>query len=142
VGGSVKFTSERRDEWLKLVKAGASQEDANRQVKVSPVTITRWLKAGREASEGPQFEFAQAVDALPKRRRQPTPAQLVVKQRTGRLSEADLVMLLEEAATDLNVQAIRLLLERPWEQRDEEETKQGPSIFDELAALRVSKTTG
>ena len=138
----MKFTSERRNEWLKLVKAGASHDDANRQVRVSHMTISRWLKAGREATEGSQFEFAQAVDALPKRRQKPSPAQLVVKQRTGRLSEADLVMLLEEAATDLNVQAIRLLLERPWEQRDEEETKQGPSIFDELAALRVSKTTG
>jgi len=138
----MKFTSDRRNEWLKLVEAGATQDDANRQVKVSTATVWRWLKAGREATEGPQFEFAQAVDSLPKRRRQPTPAQLVVKQRTGRLSEADLVMLLEEAATDLNVQAIRLLLERPWEPGDEEETKQGPSIFDELAALRVSKTAG
>ena len=138
----MKFTSERRNEWLKLVEGGASHDDANRQVRVSHMTISRWLKTGREATEGPQFEFAQAVDALPKRRRKPSPAQLVVKQRTGRLSEADLVMLLEEAATDLNVQAIRLLLERPWEQGDEEETKQGPSIFDELAALRVSKTSG
>jgi len=138
----MKFTSDRRNEWLKLVEAGATQEDANRQVRVHPATISRWLKTGREAAEGPQFEFAQALDALPKRRRQPTPAQLVVKQRTGRLSEADLVMLLEEAATDLNVQAIRLLLERPWEPGDEEETKQGSSIFDELAALRVSKTAG
>ena len=141
-GKAIRFTSERRKTWLELVESGLSQKDANREVGVSDRTIAQWLKIGRATNEGEKFEFAQAYDVVKPRRRKPAPAELVKQERTGGLSVEQLVALLEHEALQGNVQAIKYLLERPWERKDEEEVKQGPSIFDELAALRASKTAG
>jgi transposase len=138
----MKFTDERRKHWLSLVEGGASEEDANLVVKVSSATVSRWKKLGREATEGPQFDFAQAYDALPKRRPKPTPGQLVAAEREGGLTEGQLVKLLEHAALDGSVPAIKYLLERPWEAKDAEQETKGPAIFDQLAALRERKTSG
>jgi hypothetical protein len=134
-----RFTDDRREKWLQLVESGATQEDANTKVGVSPVTIARWGKKGRLASEGPAFEFAQRLDALPARKPRPAPKSLVAEQRRGRLSLDDLVGLLEDAAIQGNVQAMKYLIERPWE-KDADDEKPGTSIFDELAALRERKT--
>ena len=135
-----RFTADRREKWLQVVESGATQEDANRKLGVSPVTIARWGKKGRLESDGPAFEFAQRLDALPARKRRPAPKSLVADQRRGRLSLDDLVGLLEDAAIQGNVQAMKYLIERPWEKDADEDEKPGTSIFDELQALRERKT--
>jgi hypothetical protein len=66
----------------------------------------------------------------------------VAQERAGGLSVPELVTLLEHEALDGSVQAMKYLLERPWERKNDEEVKPEPktSIFDELQALRDRKT--
>jgi hypothetical protein len=56
-------------------------------------------------------------------------------QRPPPLTEADLVSLLEDAARRGNMQAVRLLLERPW-QRDRPAIPERRSVIHDLAERR------
>jgi hypothetical protein len=142
-GKAIRFTPERRRTWLELVESGQSQKSANMAVHVSDRTIAEWLRVGREQSEGEKFEFAQAYDAIKPARRKRAPAELVKQERGGGLDVPTLVALLEAEALNGSVQAMKYLLERPWERKDVEEAKpQGKSILDELSALRERKNTG
>ena len=134
-----RFTSERRAHWLSLVTAGGSQEEACAEVGVSPLTIRRWLANGRAGKTPEAKAFAEAVDALPKRKPRPAPKSLVKQEREGKLTPDQLEALLEQAAVDLNVQAIRLLLERPWEKNADENESPSVTLADELAAVRERK---
>lgn len=137
--GAQRFTAARRTAWLSLVEAGSTQVEANTKVGVSKATVASWVKRGRAATEGEHFEFAARLDALPKAKRKSSPQQLVNEHSQGNLSQAQLVGLLERAAGEqLNVQAIRLLLERTWEKDANENQKQetSGSILDELQARR------
>lgn len=138
---AIRFDKSRREQWLTLLRQGKTQEDANRTLGVAPVTITRWLKAGKDASEGPQFEFVQAYEQIPRPRARSKPSELVSQERAGGLSVDQLVQLLEHAAMDGNVQAMKYLLERPWERKDDQEEEQqvGETVFDQLQALRERK---
>jgi len=137
----IRFTPERRKTWLELVESGQSQKNANLEVGVSDRTIAQWLKLGRLQTEGEKFEFAQAYDAAKPQRRKPAPAELVKDERAGQLSVKQLVALLEHEALQGNVQAIKYLLERPWEKKHEEgDGGKAPTILDELSALRERKT--
>ena len=142
---SQRFTLERREAFLRALEGGMTQVEACESLKVSQSTIRKWLGRGRKAESGEAFDFAVAHDAIVKAPRKPVPAALVAETVRGGLSEADLVRLLEEAAVGGNVQAMKYLLERPWERKDngdEGKEAQGASIFDELAALRERKTAG
>jgi len=138
---AIRFEKTRREHWLTLLREGKTQEDANRTVGVSTATIRRWMTAGKEASDGPQFEFVQAYEQIPRPRARSKPSELVSQERAGGLSVEQLVGLLEGAAIDGNVQAMKYLLDRPWERKDEpEETKPvEETVFDQLAALRERK---
>lgn len=141
----LRFDETRRRAFLTAMEGGMTQAQACESLGVSKATIAKWLSRGRKAESGEAFEFAQAYDAIKRPRRKPLPAQLVAETVRGGLSEADLVRLLEEAAVGGNVQAMKYLLERPWERKDngdEGKEAQGASIFDELAALRERKTAG
>ena len=136
-----RFDQERRTAFLKAIEGGQTQAQACKSQGVSKATISKWLSRGRKASSGDEFEFAQAYDALRPPRRRPVPAELVAAERKGGLSEAQLVGLLEEAAVQGNVQAMKYLLERPWERKNEqdEEKPVESTVFDQLAALRQRK---
>lgn len=138
---AIRFTKERREQWLTLLRQGESQEDANRTVGVSTATISRWLKAGKLATAGQEFEFVQAYEQIPRPRARSKPSELVSQERAGGLSTEQLVSLLEGAAVDGNVQAMKYLLERPWERKDEQEEAKPAenNVFDQLAALRERK---
>jgi transcriptional regulator with XRE-family HTH domain len=138
-----RFTAERRTKWLELLAAGQSQEEACKEVGVSPVTIRRWLADGRASKNPDRKAFADAFDALPKRKPRPSPRSLVKQERDGKLDRDQLEALLEQAALDLNVQAIKLLLERPWDKdADQDQAEQAePDIFDELDARRKHRGT-
>jgi hypothetical protein len=102
-----KFTSERRERFLTRIERGDSIEDACAVAGVGRATTTRWAARGRVPGAAPDaVEFARRVDDV----------------RAGRnlapLSKAALVRLLERAALRGSVQAMRLLLERPWERSD------------------------
>ena len=141
MGKAIRFDKSRREQWLTLLSQGETQEDANTTLGVSQTTISRWLKAGRVAVEGPQFEFVQAFELIPRARRRSRPSELVSQERAGGLSVDQLVQLLESAAVDGNVQSMKYLLERPWERKDEQEEEQsaGETVFDQLQALRERK---
>ena len=142
---SQRFTADRREAYLKLLQDGKTQVEACESLHVSQATIRKWLSRGRKAESGDQFEFARAHDAIRKPPRKPKPAELVAEERRGGLSEAQLVGLLEDAAVQGNVQAMKYLLERPWERKDDDKDQVksgGSSIFDELAALRERKAAG
>ena len=137
----ITFTDDRRKTWLKLVESGLTRTEANLRVGVSDRTIAKWLRVGRLAEDGPQFEFAQAFDAIKQRPPKPNAAQLVNQERAGGLSVPELVALLEQEALNGNVPALKYLLERPWERKNEQEEAKPveESVFDQLAALRQRK---
>ena len=144
MSGSTRFTLDRRHAWLKLVEAGHTQEDANRELSVSKATIARWLKKGRAASEGDAFEFAKAFDAIPRPPRRRTPVEVNKAYREGRLnlSRDDLIGLLEDfAVTDRSVTAAKLLLElQEQKNADSIEENKPASLADQLAIRRARKT--
>ena len=135
------FDLVRRESWIALLDSGMSQGEACERVRVSPGTIGKWLRRGRLETKGDYFEFAAAVDKIRPRPRRKTPNSLVVQERQGGLDVGQLVSLLEEQALNGNVQAIKHLLDRPWERRDAEEEgkSKAPSILDELSAFRERK---
>jgi transposase len=140
---SVRFTEERRAAFLEALQGGQTQAQACKSLGVGKATVSKWLSRGRKAESGEAFEFAKSYDAVKPPRRRPVPAELVAEAKRGGLSEAQLVGLLEEAAVQGNVQAMKYLLERPWERKREDESEAedaGTSIFDELSALRERKT--
>ena len=139
---SVRFTEERRAAFLKVLEGGQTQAQACKSLGVSKATVSKWLGRGRKAESGEAFEFARAYDLIKPPRRRPVPAELVAEAKRGGLSESQLVGLLEEAAVQGNVQAMKYLLERPWERKRDDESEaegKGASIFDELSALRERK---
>ena len=96
----VRFTEERRAAWLSLVRSGATQEIANREVGVSTATVRRWLDLGRAETSGARADFARAFDGIGG------------GEDCEPLDESELVRLLERQARRGSVSAIRLLLER------------------------------
>ena len=137
----ITFTDDRRKTWLQLIESGLTRTEANLRVGVSDKTIAKWLRVGRQADEGNQFEFAQAFDAIKKQPPKPNAAQLVNQERAGGLSVTELVALLEQEALNGNVPALKYLLERPWERKNDQEEAQPveETVFDQLAALRERK---
>ena len=125
-----RFTVERREWFLTLMEAGRSMEEACAAVGVSRPTVSKWRAEGRQAEGGEKAVFAERLDAI----------------RSGegesRLQPDDVVRMLEVAARNGSVQAMRLLLTRPWEaKRDDEDSDAAPasaeeSALDELAAIR------
>jgi transposase len=141
MGKVIRFTKDRQERWLNLLREGKTQAEANKTVGVSKATIADWMKTGKVASEGPRFEFVQAYEQIPRPRARSKPSELVSQERAGGLSVDQLVGLLEHAAVDGNVQAMKYLLERPWERRDEQEEAKPveADVFDQLAAFRQRK---
>ena len=138
---AIRFTEERRQQWLTMLKEGKTQREANESLGVSKATIAHWMKTGKASTEGPHFEFVQAYEQIPRPRRRSAPSELVSQERAGGLSVEQLVGLLEHAAVDGNVQAMKYLLERPWERKNEQEEAKPveSTVFDQLAALRQRK---
>ncbi|MEI6446467.1 MAG: hypothetical protein WCO96_01150 [Actinomycetes bacterium] len=124
---------------MKLIELGSTQDEANSTVGVSSATVRRWLQEGRAGKSDERRKFAETFDALPKRKPRPAPKSLVKQEREGKLTPDQLEALLEQAAVDLNVQAIRLLLERPWEKNADENESPRVTLADELAAFRERK---
>ena len=141
MGKAIRFTQDRREQWLSLLRDGKTQREANERLGVSKATISHWMKTGKVKTEGPHFEFVQAYEQIPRPRRRSQPSELVSQERAGGLSVNQLVGLLEGAAVDGNVQAMKYLLDRPWERKDEPEEAKPveETVFDQLAALRERK---
>lgn len=125
-----RFTPERRERFLTLMEAGRTMEEACADVGVSRVTVSKWRAEGRKAEMGDKAVFAERLDAI----------------RSGegeaRLQDDDVIRMLEVAARNGSVQAMRLLLTRPWEaKRDDDDPSAAPATaeeaaLDELAAIR------
>lgn len=141
MGDVIRFTKERREAFLTQLEQGKTQLEACETVKVSHVTVQRWLRKGKVSDSGPAFEFVQAYERIPRPPRRRAAHELVTQERQGGLSEEQLVSLLEQAALDGNVQAQKYLLERPWERKrdDEKQEEQASDVLDELQAFRERK---
>lgn len=120
----MRFTEERREQWLSMVEHGHSQQEACAEVGVSPATISRWRLAGRAGRSDEAVMFAGRLDAV------------VEGTCAVRLTEDDLVRLLEQAARRGSVTAIRTLLDRIAAKRARED--QGTSLADQFAAIRAA----
>lgn len=138
---SQRFVPARRKAFLKAIEQGSTQAQACESLKVSPTTIAKWLSRGRKATSGPEFEFASTYDSFAPPKKKRKPRQLVAEQAEGGLSVDQLVSLLEHEALNGNVQALKYLLERPWEKLDDESSSEAkaPTILDELASFRDRK---
>lgn len=126
---TARFTPERRERFLALIETGRTISDACAAVGISRNSVNNWVKEGREDdAPADKAEFARRFDFI----------------RNGpqgtHLTKQDLVSLLEAKARSGNVNAMRLLLERPWEkqQKPKEEPKKAPvlSLADKLAERR------
>lgn len=142
----VRFTDARRERFVALVAGGAGLEEAAASVGISRRSVMDWLARGRVQEGTPAAEFAAAFEAA----------------RAGgadvsadRLTEDDLVALMEAQARRGNVPAIRLLLERAtversraenaarraeleaaWDDEDDDEDLDAMAALDRLAARR------
>jgi hypothetical protein len=134
----MRFTPERRERFLTLLEVGRTVRDACADVHVSQTTIGKWAARGRATGATvEEVEFAVRFDAI--------------REGTGSgqhrpLTSEDLVALLERAARRGSVQAMKLLLERPWERknpdgRGEADPTDPFAALDELAPRRQTRAT-
>jgi hypothetical protein len=134
----IKFTADRRERLLTLLERGDSMEDACGDVGISRGTVSKWAARGRKpnAPDDGSAEFAFRLDEI----------------REGLndegLSQQDVIRLLEKSARKGSVQAMKLLLDRPWEKKDDADTddperkEQDPFAAlegDEVAQRRVRR---
>lgn len=121
----VKFTPDLRERFLTLLERGDSIEDACADIGISRATITKWAAKGRKpnAPDDGSAEFAFRLDEI--------------REGLGDkgLSQGDVVRLLEKAARKGSVQAMKLLLERPWEKKDANADPKPEADPDPFAAL-------
>ncbi|MDP2712298.1 MAG: helix-turn-helix domain-containing protein [Solirubrobacteraceae bacterium] len=155
-GSGNRFTREKRTAFVILIAAGRTLAQACDDVGVSSVTVQTWDARGQAEHDDETTEFAAlyaaALEARPAPEPDPqlaiaepdpdamtiTPANAVtahgpplgIRPQPPRapLSEERLIELLERQAQRGVVGAIKLLLERPWERRaDEDDTPAQPS---------------
>ena len=143
----IRFTPDRREQVLQLLEAGKPVGAAAADVGVSCNTIRSWVARGKDKTAPADVrefsgEYRRILSSRPKPAKRTTPNALVKKHEAGRLSESQLLGLLEEAATNLNVRAIELLLSRAEAKNaSDESTEEKPkSILDELQAFRARKS--
>jgi len=116
------------------IRAGMTIAEAARDVDVPEPTVKRWLVRGRKEEGSVYARLAGDVDAF----------RAEVKEPLGR---DDLVPMLEVAARRGSVQAIKLLLERPWEKKSADkpekpvEPKDPFANTDQLAERRTARRT-
>lgn len=123
------FTPEKRERFLTLIETGRTAKDAAEAVNISRTTVNKWVQAGRlDDAQPDKRAFAERYDALK-----------VGPNPDGRLSQDDIIRLLEISARGGSVSAMKLLLERPWEKKQPEEEPKAPvlSLADKLAARRA-----
>ena len=120
------FNSERREKFLTLLEVGRTVQEAAAEVGVTTTTVYRWAEKGRFEEDTERAEFSERFHAI--------------KDGTNekRLGKDDLIVLLEKSARRGSVQAIKLLLERPWDRQVKEEKPKPKSVIDELAAKRAA----
>jgi hypothetical protein len=142
---ATRFTPDRREQLLQLLEAGKPVVAAAADVGISRNTIRAWVHRGKE-SEAPadvrefSSEYRRIVDARPKGQKRFAPVAALKEHQAGRLSEDQLLQLLEEAAQNLNVRAIEILLARQGANSDDNANEKPQSLGDELAAWRERKS--
>lgn len=131
-----RFTPERRERLLTLLESGRSLEESCADVGVAKSTVNAWRHQGRKAEGGEKAVFAERLDAIQS------------GDGEARLSEDDVVRMLERSARNGSVQAMRALLARFKEARepDDDEEAEGPgdpfAAVDQLAAKRQARRAG
>lgn len=116
------FDTARRERFLTLRETGRSIKDAAEQTPISRGTVYNWLEAGKDKRDAESIEFLERHAAIV----------------DAGLDEKDLIYLLELKARQGSVQAVKLLLEKPWKKQKEPEAPK-LDLFDELATKRNSK---
>jgi transposase-like protein len=107
------------------ISAGATIDEAARQVDVAVASVRRWLRDGRKDPEGRYAAFAAAVDGARGERKQ---AERALKDGPLTGDEADL--LIARAARKGSVPALRLW----FEQRAVDESSERGATARELLA--------
>ena len=125
----IGFTSQKRERFLALLEQGFDVTAAADKAGTTPQTVHKWVRAGRKEETGDKREFADRFDAI----RNP-----VIP--IGPLDHDDLIRLLEAQARQGRIEAMKLLLTKPWE-KVEKPQKEEPapvlSIMKKLEAKRA-----
>jgi len=133
------FTPEKRAALLAFLETGRSVVEACKDVGVSRATVYRFVERGREeeaagaGDENAYVEFASAFDAVADR------------DTDVRLTDDDVIRLLEKSAIKGSVQAQVKLLEKPWLKKDKQEAQaSASSTFSvvDFAARRAARRQG
>ena len=127
------FSPERRERFLTLLETGRNVTEAASAVGISRGSVNKWVRAG-QAPNAPadKAEFSRRYEEI---RKGP--------QTNETLTQADLIRLLEVAARKGSVQALKMLLDRPWEQAkpiDDKPVAPVLSLMDRLAERREASS--
>lgn len=130
-----KFTPQIRGGILERISAGASIEDACREVGLSTRTFKKW-KAKAKAGDVEYAEFFTAVEQ----------ARRDVQDRPDPMDEDELLRVVSKAARAGSVQAMKLRWEMLCAARNPEGEEDEPAdpldeLEDELAAKRDAKAS-
>lgn len=120
------FTPERQATFLRLIAEGVPIKEASSRISVSEATISRALAKGK-SGESEYAEFAAQYESIRSGEGQP------------HLSQDELIRMLEKLARGGSFQAIKLLLDAPWDKPVEEPFPQSTSAIDEVLAKRKQR---
>jgi len=130
---ATKFTPENRAEILERTALGLTQADIARELDIRLPTLKKWIARGRREDSGEYADFSRAYDA----------ARLESKSRPEPMDEAELLIVVSEAARRGSVQAMKLRWEMICAERDADETEsiEEPPLasLDELAERRAQR---
>ena len=123
-----KFTRQIRGALVERTASGVSLADACRAEGLRLNTVKAWLTRGRQESEGPYAEFAQAIEE----------ARQAARDRPSPTDEEELVRVVSRMARSGSVQAAKLRWEMLRSRSADVAAPRG-DILDELEAHRRSR---
>lgn len=129
---ATKFTPENRAEILERTALGLTQADIARELDIRLPTLKKWIARGRREDTGAYADFSRAYEA----------AREEAKARPEPMDEAELLIVVSEAARRGSVQAMKLRWEMICADRedeaDAEPLEDSFAPIDELAERRAA----
>lgn len=111
---ATKFTPENRAEILERTALGLTQADIARELDIRLPTLKKWIARGRREDAGEYADFSRAYEA----------AREEAKARPEPMDEAELLIVVSEAARRGSVQAMKLRWEMICADRDDAEAEE------------------
>jgi len=131
MAAATKFTPQMRGDLIERFAAGLSVRDAASAVGLNEKTLKTWITKGRRQQDGDYASFVAQVEE----------AREVARNRPEPMDEAELIVVVSEAARRGNTQAMKLRWEMLGRDKvvEEEEPPDPLEALDELAAKRAGR---